>query len=403
MARGLAQRAVHAYRPWVAATSTGAPDLSVAATQHVPRVGERRIGTLDGLRAISIALVLFAHLRGTAGFLPQPARRLDFGQLGVTVFFVISGYLITSLLLDELDKSGTIRLRRFYLRRTLRIFPAFYVAIIGLTLAHAAGLVPMRPGDLPAAATYTMNFRPSPAWTFGHTWSLAVEEQFYILWPLALRSLGRRRGIVLAVAVLVLAPVIRTLLHRLVPAFEPLIDQSFPTVADSIAGGCLLALGRGALDRSAAYLRFVRSPAFWLAPTVALLASAMEPHPAVYNLAGKSVEIAAITITLDGCMRNAAGSTRWLDWAPLSFVGTLSYSLYLWQQPFLNRTDPRPFTAFPLNLVLVVGFALASYYGVERPFLRLRQWLERRRPPRRSSWPWGKKLTSELRPLPPPA
>jgi peptidoglycan/LPS O-acetylase OafA/YrhL len=206
---------------------------------------------------------------------------------------------------------------------------------------------------------------------------------------------------VLAVAVLVLAPVIRTLLHRLVPAFEPLIDQSFPTVADSIAGGCLLALGREFLDRSAAYLRFVRSPAFWLAPGVALLAAAMEPHPALYNLAGKSVEIAAITVTIDGCMRNAAGPTRWLDWAPLSFVGTLSYSLYLWQQPFLDRTEVRVFTTFPLNIALVFVFALASYFGVEKPFLRLRQRLEQRRPSRGSARPLGKKVTAEPAPLPP--
>ena len=367
------------------------------------RHGAARIGTLDGLRAISIALVLFAHLRGTAGFWAQPSRRLDFGQLGVTVFFVISGYLITSLLLDELDKSGTVRLGRFYFRRTLRIFPAFYVAIIGLTLAHAAGLVAIQPGDLTAAATYTMNFRPSPGWTFGHTWSLAVEEQFYVLWPLALRSLGRRRGTMLVVAVLVLAPVTRTLLHRFVPAFEPLIDQSFPTVADSIAGGCLLALGRGVLDRSPTYLRFVRSPALWLAPAVALLASAMEPHPAVYDLLGKSVEIAAITITLDGCIRNAAGSTRWLNWGPLSFVGTLSYSLYLWQQPFLNRTEARVFTWFPLNIALVFVFALASYYGVEKPFLRLRQRVERRRRSPGSSLPWSGKVTAEPRPATPSA
>src|SRR6266478_508092 len=118
-----------------------------------------RLPSLDGLRAMSIGLVLFAHLANQPGLIPLPHLVLGWlATLGVRVFFVISGFLITTLLLAEKSRSGSISLRGFYLRRTMRIFPPFYGYIAVMALAAAAGWIHLRPHDLLAAVTYTVDY-----------------------------------------------------------------------------------------------------------------------------------------------------------------------------------------------------------------------------------------------------
>ena len=129
-----------------------------------------RIASLDGLRALSIALVLTSHLAGTQNFLLARgtlATYGDFGYLGVRVFFVISGFLITSLLLEEHRRSHTISLRGFYLRRSFRIFPAFIVYLLAVVLLQALGQLHLRDGDLFHAATYTTNYHYQRSWHLG--------------------------------------------------------------------------------------------------------------------------------------------------------------------------------------------------------------------------------------------
>lgn len=162
-----------------------------------------RIPSLDGLRGISILMVLLGHLAGTRGFPLSAAagNRTAVAAIGVHVFFVISGFLITGLLLAELAATDRIRLSRFYFRRTLRIFPPYYALIASLVLAQALGFLSLAPGDVLHALTYTSNYDAGRSWSIGHTWSLGVEEQFYLLWPACLVLLGARRALVAAVVV----------------------------------------------------------------------------------------------------------------------------------------------------------------------------------------------------------
>src|SRR6516225_7637364 len=138
-------------------------------------MGSRRIPSLDGLRAIAIGLVVFGHLCGTSNFFPRStfAPLGDFGNLGVRVFFVISGFLITLLMLDEIEATGTVSLKLFYLRRILRILPACYAYILFVLIAYRLGLAALSPGDLFHAVTYTMNYYKQASWVFGHLWSLS--------------------------------------------------------------------------------------------------------------------------------------------------------------------------------------------------------------------------------------
>ena len=167
---------------------------------------DRRIPSLDGARTVSITLVVVWHIFNMTPIL----WRFDYGNLGVRTFFVISGFLITSLLMRELQKTGTIRLRTFYARRFMRLMPAywFYVAIVAALIP--TGLVDATWHKLIPALTYTANYW-QPLGALGHTWSLSAEEQFYFLWPTALLLLGLKNGRWACLALLLTAPLFRTL------------------------------------------------------------------------------------------------------------------------------------------------------------------------------------------------
>ena len=331
---------------------------------------QRSIPSLDGLRAISIFFVLIAHLTGTRHFpvALEPLGKL--GELGVRVFFVISGYLITSILLKELGSKGDISLARFYFRRALRLFPAAYFLIGIVALLAAKQIVQLERWDLAFALTYGMNYYNARGWPLGHLWSLAVEEQFYLLWPLTLKTLGPWRARRLLFGLILLAPLLRLTSPLVGPAFN------FVIWSDALATGCLLALARNELAGNSIYARLLASRWFFLVPLGALAAN-YTPSTKVYWLVSETVMNVAIALCADWAMRNTEGAVgRFLNLPAVVFLGVLSYSLYLWQQIFINRYSDSPYCAFPLNIILAFAMALVSYLLVEAPLLRLRNALE---------------------------
>jgi peptidoglycan/LPS O-acetylase OafA/YrhL len=338
-----------------------------------------RIRSLDGLRAISIGLVVFGHLSGTRHFLPEHLGNFfGVGDLGVRVFFVISGFLITRLLLEEVEAQGRIHLGKFYFRRTFRIFPPYYAFLLGLLAINAAGWLGLNPGDLPHAFTYTSNYNPGRSWNVGHTWSLAVEEQFYLLWPAVLLLLGRRRGLWAAAGFFVVSPFIRLLLWRLGgPSIG--VGHRFETVADAIAIGCVLAASAEWLRGQPRYKAFMDSRWFCLVPAVVASASLLGDRPRLSFLFGFSVMNLGIAACVHWCVVQHDGRIgRVLNSAPFVYVGVLSYSIYLWQQVFLNRESAAALNQFPANLICAAAASLLSFYAIERPSLALRRHLERR-------------------------
>lgn len=337
--------------------------------------------------------MLLYHLDGTPGF-PLTNHWLyhftDLGNLGVRIFFVISGFLITNLLIRERESSGRIDVARFFLRRTLRIFPAYYVFVACVLMALAIGLVTINPGDLRAAVTYTMNYHRGRGWSLSHTWSLAVEEQFYLLWPATLTLLGMARGRVAVLAAICLVPLIRTAELWLSDSSME-VGFRFETVADAIATGCALALWRGQLWQLRLFRERLQRWSYLWAPAVVLGVSVLPAlternlfglryvYWGFFNLAGITLMNFAIAIFIDWTMRNAHGRFgRFLNSSAMVYLGTLSYSLYLWQQMFLTRGHVlHPLSSFPVNLLFALGFAGLSYHVVERPILRARPAWER--------------------------
>jgi len=346
---------------------------------HEPQVARarsheaQRIPSLDGLRAVSIVLVLYGHTAGTLGF-PIAIDHFGLALAGVRTFFIISGFLITKLLLKEIASKGTISLGGFYRRRVLRIFPAFYTYLLITVALVMAGLLVVPARNLVYAATYTINYVIDRGWPVGHLWSLAVEEQFYALWPLTLFLLGPKRAFSLAGSALLLVPVVRVAQFFLWPSHRLGITEEFHTIADCIATGCLLAGCQDWLWQRASYRRFLTSWTFWLAPCAIALTIIFGHHPMVRWLILIPIFNLGIALCIDRWTRfpDADAFAVFLNWKPVAFVGVLSYSLYLWQQPFLDRYASHIWNRFPINIALAIVVASASYYFIEKPFLGLR-------------------------------
>ena len=215
-----------------------------------------RISSLDGLRAVSILLVVGAHSISPDRYPTAFSLFGHLGNTGVRVFFLISGFLITSLLLKEHAASGSISLPKFYMRRVIRIFPAFYVYVGVLALLAWIGRIQLLPGDMLHSLTYTMNYHHERSWYVNHLWSLSVEEQFYLLWPAALLIAGPRRALKGAAAAIVIVPFIRLWIYLdfaqrqpISPYYATALDRYFQAVCDSLATGCVVAGCYEALGR----------------------------------------------------------------------------------------------------------------------------------------------------------
>jgi peptidoglycan/LPS O-acetylase OafA/YrhL len=342
------------------------------------RLNQPSIPALDGVRAVAVFLVILYHF----GFSRVP------GGHGVMLFFVLSGFLITWLLLKENDKTGTISLKGFYWRRVLRIFPAFYVFWF-LMVAYLLA----RGKDVPWAHAWSSFFYLSnyyaalnhhPENLFSHTWSLAIEEQFYLLWPAAFIFLRRdlRRLTGFLVALIALVWVYRAVLVYGFGVNISYIYSAFDTRLDHLMVGCLLAvlLKREALPR---VWSAVTTNAAAPLVTIALLAASVYAGqeslaPRYRDVFGYAVEPLLMAVFIVQMVKlSASGAWSWTEWGWVKYLGRISYPLYLYQQFTIYPTSKAlAFLPWPLQLAGVIAAtviaASLSYFLVERYFLKLK-------------------------------
>lgn len=338
-----------------------------------------RIPSLDGIRAVAIILVILTHLRASYQFpgMGPFAWIASHGLLGVEFFFCLSGFLITLLLLREIDRSGTISLRAFYLRRTLRIFPAWLVYLAVVASLTIRGDIPFRLNDWIGAVTYTYNFHAQQStWELGHLWSLSIEEQFYVVWPaMLLLARARWRPWLGAIAL------VGTLLLRLALAATGRVGYAWtPCRLDSIAAGCWLATAVWNADQRSMISRLLASPLTALIAFAGLVAMTfVRDFPAIYMTFGYSVNATFIASLIGWLVLNPRTiPARILNLPVMRTIGVWSYSLYLWQQLFL-AASPHPWTRWPYNLLWAALAAAMSYLLIERPMLRLKDRLGAKR------------------------
>lgn len=357
-----------------------AGEVSIEKTPfHIP--------SLDGIRAFSILIVFLAHA-GLKNYIP--------GYFGLSLFFFLSGYLITTLLRIEFDRTGAVSLKQFYLRRALRILPPFYLILFVATLLSYTGVLG---GTLHADAIlmqifYLANYQVIRDGWWGGTapgtdiyWSLAVEEHFYLVFPLLylwLRRLGStvRQQVSILLAICVLILIWRCVLVFFFDAPKDRVYLGSDTRIDSILAGCILAIwGNPVLDRavpSDKKLAFVWLPIGILAVLLSLL-------PRVHEFD----QTLRYTLQSFGLFPFFIAAIRWhdrsvfriLNLAPIRYLGVLSYSLYLMHDSMLWGLERC--TVWPswlrgvVGFVALLGIAALIYRYVERPCARMRSRLSR--------------------------
>jgi peptidoglycan/LPS O-acetylase OafA/YrhL len=375
------------------------PDLEV-----LPEIGSRLqyalrlkvIPGLDAIRAAAVSMVVFMHF----GYLPTA-----FGELGVMTFFVLSGFLITRILLKEYLKTGTISLREFYRRRTLRIFPSFYICWLLETLLIVIHREHIRWWEPWASFFYLSDYARAIAGptTIRHmvvAWSLAIEEQFYLLWPAVLLwILVSRRKASRAVALFIVAVWIhRAMLFAAFHVSYGYIYNAFDTRIDALMIGSLLAIltvdaaASPLIDDALAWA--VKSP--WLAvlPFAGILLTVVF-DPSIKTIPWLSMTafslqpvFVAVLLIQAVCFGNF--EWRWLGHNSLRFIARISYALYLYHFVVISEgerisfagysgeflgfrvLDPAHHVRLLLRLIPALILPIISYYAVELPFMRLR-------------------------------
>jgi peptidoglycan/LPS O-acetylase OafA/YrhL len=343
------------------------------------------IPSLDGMRAVAFFFVFIAHA--------QPYRALP-GGFGVTIFFFLSGYLITSLLREEVGKTGTISLKDFYLRRLLRIFPPCYLTVILVSILAAAGLLYNRESytSLISGFLYFSNYWNILGWGnlpagLGVLWSLAVEEHYYLLFPLLYlwmirRAMNRRRQAVVLIALCLGALAWRC--YRVLVWHSPWQDiyEGTDTRFDSILAGCVLAIV--ANRRSGDRVPYLSRRAAALAGAGGILVAVcfVCQNPIFRDTVRYTLlEIGLMPIFFYVTLPRTNLVMRCLEWRWLRHLGQLSYSMYLihhtlfhhllhYYQPSLRLTG--------IVLLLTIAYAQAMRMCVELPLQRARnRWMGR--------------------------
>src|SRR5450631_1645566 len=338
------------------------------------------VPTLDGWRALSITLVVLHHSQIQLSipiFGPLIQFLAHVGEVGVELFFAISGVLICSRLLDEESRGGQISVKGFYLRRVFRILPAAFFYLLVIAILAALHVIPVFPMDWFASLFFFRNYvmlfeylnhSPLPLhWYTGHFWSLSMEEHFYLVLPAVLVTFKRTRRWVLAgmaVSVALWRMVLVHVMHR---------DYQFnfrtDTHVDALLIPAMIALTLYPLTRNQAARRYIPAWSFPVFLVTELLLLTIRV-PCFFTVQA----IVLPLLILSTALHPNTVQGRILETKPLRWIGWISYSLYLWQQLFfgVNFAGSPPGLALlrkpPINLLALLACASFSHYVIEKPF-----------------------------------
>lgn len=376
--RSLSERASHK-NDREAGNEFSAAFVSEKRRRRPERLPAGRIPSLDGLRALAILGVIASKVVYVEGFPITDTLKIAriFGSLGVDLFLVISGYLITTLLLQERERTGGVNLGRFYLRRSLRILPAYGALLVALAILQSMGEIRITSAGWITALTWSANQFENPNWDVGHLWSLSLEEHFYLAWPLVFLWLSPRHAPRFLCGVMLVQWAFRCVILFAFPAYSELATYWTLTRSEPIAAGCLLAYAAKNPVWSRRLDGFCRQRAFWPVLLTTLLATMAMIHVSTKLRLGFAFSTGSLALSLLLWQSVRFADLRWgrlLNAAPMVWMGTLSYSLYLWHRLFIR---PVPLTLdwapFPVQLLELACVAVVAHFVVEKPFLRLKE------------------------------
>lgn len=341
----------------------------------------KTIPSLNGWRAIAVTLVVLGHLKTTLNADSVIYKILDnliFADFGVRIFFVLSGFLITTLLLKEKNKNGKISIKNFFVRRFLRIVPVLwlYLATVAIlnqffdfkfTLFHFLG---------PLLYVNNFNFFPS-TWLLGHTWSLAVEEQFYLIWPFLFSFFSRILDV--SLFFIIVTPII-SIITYFKPNLSTYLLEPFFRPAAAIFTGAVLSIVWSKNFYQININNYLKSIAFYLLALFALVISILRHHGIfgfVLHPGGDTLlNLIICYLIVFSILKKETSVYTTLNLPIFVKIGILSYSIYIWQQLFLIPNGGLrawgQYFFFPLNIIAAFGVAYLSYHYFEKPFLKLK-------------------------------
>ncbi len=329
------------------------------------------------MRAFAVGTVVLCHLQQRFFLLPFQPIVWD----GVEVFFVLSGFLITTILLSEIDRERSLLLTRFYSRRAFRILPPVfvYLAVVVLVCVISGRIVPW-PSILGASLFVSDLYPRTSSFFTEHVWSLAVEEQFYIFWPVillwAMRLGKRRRAAQVCLLLIGLSPLFRVASATLGWSFfTHRQSMMLPGRMDSLFSGSLAAICIGSPRYEAFYQRLKGFwwvlPLFILVISPILRAAVGNPYTLSVGYTLESISCAAFIVWVVRSPEHLV--VRALSWQPIVYIGGASYSIYLYQSLLIHPWPGQFWNASPYSVLLAVLLVgLAGFYLVEVPMLKLR-------------------------------
>jgi peptidoglycan/LPS O-acetylase OafA/YrhL len=334
-------------------------------------LSQKLLPSLNGLRFVAVLFVILSH-----------AGVYSFFVDSVTFFLVLSGFLFTVLLNREIESTGTINLKSFYARRTIRILPAVYVCVIFTIVGKQLLGLPVAWGHVASAVTFTANYYNAafdhPATGFSSLWSMALQEQFYLLWPLAFLLLARRgrHQVVLALATIAIMSGVWRCCSMYSGGSAAYAYNTFETRVDSLAIGCLTGLLTTSISFRRTFARITRTglePALPLAGLY-LLSLVNETDRLASGFTYQSMLLGVLLLQLIQLHRSPLWS--WLNSRTMDFLGTLAFSAYLyhhWGISLGNQAGDSTWLSAAVSIAGTFILAACSYYLVERPFVSLRK------------------------------
>jgi len=333
--------------------------------------------SLDGFRGVSIIFVIIFHINEGKNFL------IFNGGLGVAIFFVISGFLITTLLIKEKVKTKTISLKRFYIRRLLRIFPVAYLYIFVVLLLNFIFKLHISFVTFVAAGLYIMNFsyflKHYNSIITQHFWSLSVEEQFYMFFPYLLKK-NFKVYLWIIIFIVFLLPIILLLadyVHQLNTGIV-YAGTHYLIKFQSIAVGCLFSV---LMFKN--YFNFTFISKYKVIINLLIIASFFfiqydQNYSVKIVFTNLLISFLAAYLIISNLVHSSDFIFKFLNSKIMGFIGVLSYSLYIWQQLFTTTTKNLPpfMSKLPFNICLLVIVACISYYFYEKKFLKLKDRFE---------------------------
>lgn len=342
----------------------------------------KEIPSLNGWRAIAVTLVILGHLK--VMLIPNDIlyKILDnfvYPEFGVRIFFVLSGFLITTLLIKEIKKTGRINILNFFIRRFLRIVPALWLYLLTIAVLNHVFNFELTFSHFLGPLLYLNNFNIFPrSWIIGHTWSLAVEEQFYLIWPFIFYLL--KNLLFVCLFFIVYTSIVITIVY-FKPQLSQVLLEPFLQPAAAIFTGAALAIIWSKNFYHINIRNYLKNY-FFLLSVLAILTIYILKHYGLLSLilysGGDTILnlIVAYLIVFSIVKKQGIVYTI-LNKKILVNIGLLSYSLYLWQQVFIIPagafTNWSRYFFFPFNILAIAVVAYFSHHYFEKPFLKLKQ------------------------------